>query len=164
MHNFKSFSVTPPTPRGSKNLVKGLFLACLHSVSKRKKQAKPIKKCHIIWYYEFTWTSTNPSGCTKKFNSLLKQKVIKKWCINQIYRSSIFSPFFSQSWMSWHLFFLSLLYFNIKHFFFYQSMDNNFKDICLHFHIIGLILSWEMACFLERINSRTPLKLFLTHT
>ena len=35
-------------------------------------------------------------------------------------------------------------------------MDNNLKDISLHFHVIGLILCREMVLFLERISSRTP--------
>ena len=35
-HNHKPFFVTLPTPRGSKNLITGLFLACLHFVSSRK--------------------------------------------------------------------------------------------------------------------------------
>ena len=36
VYNFKPFFVTLPTPRGSKNLFRGLFLACLHSVSYKK--------------------------------------------------------------------------------------------------------------------------------
>ena len=36
VYNFKPFFVTLPTPRGYKNLFRGLFLACLHSVSYKK--------------------------------------------------------------------------------------------------------------------------------
>ena len=164
MHNFKPFFVTLPTLRGSKNLVKELFLACLHSVSSRKQQAKPIKKCLFLWFYEFSSTSSSPIGYTKNFNSLLKQRVIKKWCKYQIFPSSIFLLFFSQSWTLWYLFLFNSFCFNIKHFFFYHSMDNNLRDISLHFHVIRLILSREIQIFLERINSRTPPNLFLTHT
>ena len=81
MHNFKPFFVTPPTPRGSKNSIKGLFLVYLHSVSSRKKQARPIKKCLVVWNYQCSPTIINPTGYTKKFNSLRKQWVTKKWYI-----------------------------------------------------------------------------------
>ena len=164
MHNFKPFFVTLPTPRGSKNSIKGLFLACLHSVSSRKKQAKPIKKCLVIWNYECSPTSINPTGYTKKFNSLRKQWVTKKWYITQIYPFSIFLLFFSQCWLSWYLFFKTSFVLNIKHFFFCHSLDNYLKGIPLHFHVTGLILSREIAFFLKRINSRTPPNFFLTLT
>ena len=54
VHNFKPFSVTLPTPRGSKNLIKGLFLACLHSVSSRKNkqnQSKNVLSYDIISFH-----------------------------------------------------------------------------------------------------------------
>ena len=164
MHNFKPFFVTLPTLRGSKNLVKELFLACLHSVSSRKQQAKPIKKCLFLWFFEFSSTSSSPIGYTKKINLVSKLKVTKNWHIIQIYPCSIFLLFFSQGWISWYLFFLTSFFLNIKHFFFCHSMDNYLRDIPLHFHVIGLILSREIKIFLERINSRTPPNLFLTHT
>ena len=58
-----------------------------------KKQAKPIKKCLVVWNYECSPTIINPTGYTKKFNSLRKQWVTKKWYITQIYPFSIFLLF-----------------------------------------------------------------------
>ena len=105
-----------------------------------------------------------PVDAQKKSTQYSNSKLSKNGVKIKFSAHRFFRLFFSQSWMSGHLFFQSSLCFNIKHFFFYQSMDNNLKNICLHFHVIELILSWEIAYFLERINSRTPLKLFLTHT
>ena len=164
VHNFKPFFVTPLPLGGPKIWPKGSFwhVSILSPREKSKQnQSKNVISDDITSFRQLV---SIPVDAQKKSTQYSNSKLSKNGVKIKFSAHRFFRLFFSQSWMSGHLFFQSSLCFNIKHFFFYQSMDNNLKNICLHFHVIELILSWEIAYFLERINLRTPLKLFLTHT
>ena len=104
-----------------------------------------------------------PQG-TQKNSTHYANKKLPKIGIQIKFTTPHFFCFFSLDPEYYDIHFLTPLFFNIKHFFLCHSMDNYLKDISLHFHVVGLILRGEIAFFLERINSRTPPNLNLTHT
>ena len=92
VHNFKPYFVTPLLLGGFKfgqRALVGMSPICLQ----KEEASKTNKERLLLWFYEFSSTSTSPTGYTKEFNSVSKQQVTKNWYIIQIYPSSIYLLF-----------------------------------------------------------------------
>ena len=164
MHNFKPFFVSLPTSRGSEIWSKGsLWLVFILSPVEKSKQnqSKNDLSYAIMSFYQAV---SIPQGTQKNWTHYTNKK-LPKIGIQIKFTTSHFFCFFSLDPEYYDIyFFLIPLFFNTKHFLFFHSLGNYLKDISLHFHVVGLILRGEIAFFLERINSRTPPNLILTHT